>query len=205
LNALGILRDRSLGDTKRNNAINELRAAHDPLLTSTLLALLDDPAEEERFRSFVAQHLGVTLGQAQPGDADRQRITDRLRLALTDRHFQVQREALLALVRVRDDAGIAIMKRGLTDPAWVNGRDLVVRCLFILDQRERIPDVRPLLKDQNVEVQIAAIYCLGQWKDEPSRLDIEAAAASSVVRIHDAAALALKTLGPSPQAPADKP
>lgn len=182
-------------DVIRHQAIEMLRRSEYAGLTTLLIVLIDAPEERERFRSFVAQHLGMLV---EPdvitfvGDADRIRAKERLVALLNDRHAAVRREALLALARVRDEQAITIVRTGLDDPAWHEARDLIVRCAGELDQRALIPRIRPLAFDDNAEIRIAALNALGSWRDAPSIAAFREARQSGIVRVQNAGAAALR-------------
>ena len=59
-------------------------------MTEDLIQVLDDDREEERFRSFATQHLWQTSRTASGEELER--IKQKLRAALNDRHVKVRRE-----------------------------------------------------------------------------------------------------------------
>jgi hypothetical protein len=189
-----VLLDERVDDTSRNEAINFLRAAHDPPLDSDLIQVLNRDYENERFRAFCAQHIGLSLASADTDTVRGRVLTDRLLSALTDRHTAVRREALLALVRARDYRALEIVRNGLSDPDWLCAKDLIVRCFLDLDWRERAADVRPLVSDNSLVTRIAAIYVLGEWRDRDSKLALVEASESVNIRIRIAANAALEKL-----------
>lgn len=101
-----VLRDYQDDDTVRNEVASLLRRSHYAGLPDALIAVLENPAEGPRFRSFSVQHLGALVADA--ATEGRGKIGTRLRTALLDRHLAVRREALLVLVHQRDPAGVVM-------------------------------------------------------------------------------------------------
>lgn len=193
--------DNTDSDTARNEVLNLLARSGYPELSAVLINLLDNPAEKPRFRSFATQHLGRQLKSNEQSVIDR--VTNRLRKALDDRHISVRREALLALVQARDPIGIETTERWFASP--VRGEledeclDLAIRLIYDLDRRQHIPSVRRYTRDGDEAVRIAAIVALSQWGDEESRPAFEEAAKSKVMRIQRAGSAALKRLDQAKQ------
>lgn len=190
---VALLRDRDEPETLRNEAINLLRRSQHPGLVAELIAVLDDELETERFRGFAAQHLGIILYD---GDDDSAVITQRLRLALHDRHLDVRRETLRALERVADPEAIALLAGGLAPEAPEDVRDLVIRAAYRAGRRDLAPEIRPYLTGEDPVIRIAAIYVLGQWRDEASRPELVTALRDTDPRVAGAAEVALANLGP---------
>ncbi len=186
------LDDRTDGDAFRNEYIDLLRRSDVDGLDEQLWSLIERSDERERFRAFVAQHLGLSLRRA-AGDA---RSALRLRIAslLGDRHLAVRREALGALVAIEDYAAAAIVRTKLHDPSWRDARDLLVHSAVELGFADMRDEIRPLIHDIEVDVRIAAIHALGVWRDEPSRESIGECALSNIPRLRRAAEFALRNL-----------
>jgi hypothetical protein len=189
---LAVVGDVQDNDAVRNEVINLLRRSNCTRLPNALIGVLENPAEQQRFRAFAVQHLG---SMDLPNDAElRQRVTRKLQESLQDRHVDVRREALLALIRRRDSIATQAAVTWLTSGDSENVRDLAIRCVVDLDLREHVPTIRKYLKDENEVVRIAAIVALSQWGDEESRPVFEQAAASNVVRLQRAGKAALERL-----------
>jgi HEAT repeat protein len=122
------------------------------------------------------------------------KIGSGLHEALSDRHIPVRREALLALVRMRDRKGEETAVEWLTSDKAEGVRDAAIRCVRELDLREHIPTIRKHLHDENEVVRISAIVTLSQWGDEESRPAIEEAAKAKSFRLRRCAEMALKRL-----------
>lgn len=197
-----VLLDVHDDDAVRNEAANLLRRSQDRNLNQLLSTILDRQNETERFRSFVVQHLGLSLAERNVSDSDF--IRELLRTALRDRHRAVRREALQALIRVDDSVGVQIATHGLADPNWFSEKDLLIRLIFDLDLKDQIPTIRALIRDPDESVQIAALYVLGQWRDVTSAKAIEDSTHSSTVRVQKAAELAFQRLHES-EPPENKP
>ncbi len=189
---VSVLLDTEDDDTVRNEAANLLRRSGHSGLTDDLLRVLDDQKEGARFRAFCIQHLWMNVEKADP--AGRAKIGSELREALSDRHIPVRREALLALVRMRDPKGRETAVEWLTAEKADGLRDAAIRCVRELGLRDHIPTIRQYLPDKNDVVRIAAIVTLSQWGDEESRSGIEEAAKSRSFRLRRCAEMALKRL-----------
>jgi HEAT repeat protein len=190
-----VLRYVQVEDTVRHETANLLRRSgwHD--LTGDLLAILENPGEKERFRSFAVQHLWLQLEGA--GGDERKRIAEALRRFLGDRHRAVRREALQALVRMGDPLGERTAAAWLEQPdeGGVTVRDLAIRCLAgELDRRQHIAAIRRCARDENISVRLSALQALGAWKDEPSRAAFEEAVASQDRTLKETGKAALKKL-----------
>ncbi len=199
LAVLRVLHDATDLDSIRNEAANLLRRSNVPDLGGHLIAILDNPVEHERFRSFSAQHAGDIMTELVQGTEPHssemaEAIRSRLVLALDDQHLMVRREALLALTRERHPHAVAIIRSGLNDPLWAPAQDLLVRCAHEAGLTDLIPAIRPLAYSSNETVRIAAVNVLAQWKDEASRPAFEEASRSSVARIQRAGDLAMRLI-----------
>lgn len=180
-------------DTERNEAANQLGRSKYSEMTNDLIAVLNNPKEGERFRSFAVQHLWQQTRRTSNPD-EREKIRTVLYRGLTDRHVKVRREALLALVRMDDPKGRETAVSWLLAPDAANVRDLAIRCIHKLDLREHIPTVRKYSRGPTNVIRIAAINTLSQWGDEESRLAFEEAAKSSNVRLQRAGKAAVARL-----------
>ncbi|MGH7144744.1 MAG: HEAT repeat domain-containing protein [Planctomycetota bacterium] len=213
-----VLSDAQDDDTVRNEVANLLRrSGYFTGTAETLMKVLDNPAEKARFRSFAVQHLYGCLEDNKnsapqpahpPGQGalvhpdytlsaeEQQKITDHLHTYLTDRDVEVRREALLALVRLKDPlaAPTAVAWLNQPGPEADRSRDLAIRCVHDLDLRDQIPTIRKYAHDPNEVIRIAAIVALSEWNDEESRPAFEEAAQSKVERLKRAGKAALARL-----------
>jgi HEAT repeat protein len=188
-----ILRDPGEGDTIRNEAANLLGRSQVPELVGDLEAVLAHPAEQERFRSFAMQHLGVHWnGRGSPvGDA----VQVRLRAGLDDRHVAVRREALLALARGQDALVPARVAALLSDPMATAEQDLAARVAAECKMQELLPALRPLLAAGcDAVVRIAAMEAVARLGDTESLPALHAAEGDANPRVAAAAAQALAAL-----------
>ncbi len=193
-----VMEDWSDDDTVRNEAINLLRRSNVAGLDARLMALLDRPYEPERIRTFFTQHLGLDLAACGAKPA-REPLRTRLALALDDRHTAVRREALSALVDVRDGEALARLARGLDDPAMNGMQDLAIYLYQRIDDHQFLAQIRAHANSGDLQVRIAAIYVLGEWRDEQSRTLFTTAAAAKTYALQRAGEMALQKL---PQADA---
>jgi len=161
-------------------------------LVSDVVDILDNPEETPTFRAFCVQYLWQYGVRAR--SEERQRILALLWQCLEDEQILVRREALLALLRMRDPKAREAAARCLLDEKAEGVRDVAVRCVRELGLREYVPTIRKHLRDRNEVVRIAAIVTLSQWGDEESRPAIKEAAKSKSFRLHRCAELALKRL-----------
>jgi len=189
---VSVLLDTEDEDTARNETANLLRRSGHRGLTDNLIGILNDPEEGSRFRAFCVQHLWMNLPKA--GVGEREKITSVLRRSLNDRHVPVRREALLALVRMRDPRGDETAVEWLTAERAEGVRDAAIRYVRELGLREHAPIIRKYLRDENDVVRIAAIVTLSQWGDKESRPAIEEAGKSQSYRLRRCAKMALKRL-----------
>lgn len=178
-----VLADPSDDDTVRNEVANVLRNAGDPELTAILSAVLDQPQETARFRSFAVQHLGQHWAMLRrTRDASAHAVRDRLAVLLDDPQEPVRQEALLALTAGGDAAGVALARRVLERPHDASLRALrhvAVHLAGDCDWREYAPQLRTLaLRDTDPVVRLRSLHVLGRWHDVESRALFEAAAQS---------------------------
>jgi hypothetical protein len=200
----GVLLDTKDNDTVRHEAANLLRRSNYAGLTQDLLTVLRKPEEKERFRSFVVQHL---WSQARDRQDERPRIVDELHACLEDRHVAVRRDALLALVRLEDQAGVetALKWFGDAKPESEGVQDLCVRVIRERDLREHLPAIRKLIGSPNEDAARQAMVTVGQWGDRESRPLLEEAAKSTRPLVKRAADAALKKLDQDKAAPPQSP
>jgi len=188
---VAVLKDTEDEDTVRNEAANLLlRSGYDGLV-GDLTGILANPDEKPRFRSFCVQKL---LENARQRPQDCTETVAVLRGLLEDRDVPVRREALLALVRMRDPKGRDTAIEWLLDERVEGVRDAAIRCVTELGLREHIPTVRKHLRDKDEVVCIAAIVTLSAWGDEESRPAIQEAARSDSFRLRRCAEMALRRL-----------
>ncbi len=171
----GVLLDGQDDDSVRNEAANLLRRQHDSSLNLLLLRILDRTAERPRFRSFAAQHLGVSLMEDPANDV----IARRLTLTLRDADRSVRREGLFALAQIRDASAIQAVRNALTDPSWSIDRDLCIRLAAELDLRDQVGVIREELRAPAPAVRISALRALAAWRDLASSDAFRQAAESS--------------------------
>jgi HEAT repeat protein len=193
-----LLGDPAEDDTVRHEIASLLSRSGYAPLEARLFKIVENPAEQERFRSWAVQHLGNSLNDTHyPGD--RLVLADRLRGLLTDRHRYVQRMAIQALVQHNDPAVLAKVREMISDPAPEADamRDMAMRCALEKNWRETVPAIRVHLRSTNESVRISAIWVLGKFGDEESRPGFVEAASSPRPRIHSASKLALANLNAS--------
>lgn len=194
-----VLRDHADLDAVRNEAANLLRRSYVPDVDRLLLDILASPLEKARFQSYAVQHLGDMAREfregTKPEDMNRARaIHSALVNALKSPHFMVRSEALMALARERDPRAAEIIRKGLADPDWTEGQDLLIRCAKEAGLTDLAPTIRPLAYSTNDVVRIAAVNVLAEWRDEASRPAFEEASRSTVPRLQRAGALALSLM-----------
>ena len=193
-----LLSDPAEDDTVRHEIASLLSRSGYAPLEARLFKIVENPGEQERFRSWTVQHLGKSLNDAHyPGD--RLVLADRLRGLLTDRHRYVQRMAIQALVQHNDPAVLAKVREMISDPAPEADamRDMAMRCALEKNWRETLPAIRAHLRSTNESVCISAIWVLGKFGDEESRPGFVEAASSPRPRIQSAGKLALANLNAS--------
>ena len=184
-----MLQNKLEDDVVRNEAAGLLRRSDYRKLTDRLTDILEDEEEGERFRRYCVQHLSVNWKTA--AREEKEKIRDTLRESLNDRHPAVRREALLALVKMKDPKGRETAVSWLTGPEGEGQRDLAIRCVKELDLKQHIPGVRKCLQDKNESVRVAAIAALSGWGDVQSRSAFEEAAMSDSPRLRRAGKAAL--------------
>lgn len=189
-----IARDPEEGDTIRNESIDLLRKSGYPHLDRLLWEILQDQRNQERFRSFATQHLGIEAENTAPGSPKRTSLAGELRTLLEDRHEDVRREALGALSSIKDSQALMLIHNGLNDPNWSAHKDLIVYLMDANDFRDRMPAIRSLAYSPDDALRIACLTTLGNWKDEGSRAAFEDAVRSDSLRLRRAGTLALKRL-----------
>ncbi len=193
---VALLFDTQDGDTPRNEAINLLRRSGYHDLERDLVEVARNQKERPRFRAFAVQHLGISLGQAErepqaPRTWNPLSVCDLLSEFLKNEPYEVQREALYALIRAKDDRASSIIAQGLNSPQWEGSRDLLIRGALELNMDSKIAEIRPFAYSEDVNVRVAALNALAQWKDEASRPAMEEALTSKVARIKNAGEVAL--------------
>ena len=181
----------------RNEAMNLLARSNYEPFTMRLVALIDRPFEQERMRAFFVQHLGTSLLQIT--DHRQGRIRERLREALRDRHLAVRREAVGALAEARDPLVVAALERGVGTSEWDGMYDLAIYLCHQLDLKQHMAAIRAQATAADQQTRIAALYVLGQWRDQESRPAMEAAAASAVFQVRRAGEMALARLQETPR------
>ena len=188
--------DASLSDTKRHRVAEKMRKTENPELLPALISVLNNPQEEERFRSWAVQHLyslySVTSTQ------NKNIITDALMAGLDDRHIAVRREALFSLHRLNNPAAVQPAETALSDPDMA---DIAIRIMRRSNQRQHLPIIREIAATGSVENQIAAIVTLAEWGDVESRPLLEEKsklpANNETFRLQRAATIALATSSPT--------
>jgi hypothetical protein len=163
---VAVLLDHTDSDTARHQAAELLRRSRYAALPETLVAVLANAQESERFRSWAVQHLYNVF--AQSGAEDQTLITTTLSDLLDDRHIAVQREALLSLSRLSDPAAVEHAAAWLSNEQST-AKDLALRILRENDARQHINVVRNLAHADDQSTRIAALVTLSQWGDEHSR------------------------------------
>lgn len=184
-----VLFDKTESDVIRNEAINILLRSKDYRVIGDLVALLGDE-KSPRFRSFLAQHIGTACRI----DGNNESIECLFPL-LEDIDIEVQREALLALTRLRHPTSYKTCVKWLNDPAKRNCVDLVIRCVKELDMRDQLEKIREYLHSDDEVILIAAISTLSEWNDKASSEAFEKAANSSSPRSRRAGEAALRRIG----------
>jgi hypothetical protein len=193
---VALLLDTQDGDTPRNEAINLLRRSGYLDLERDLIEVARNKTERPRFRAFAIQHLGISLVQAEREPLAHRTwnplyVCDLLSDFLKNEPHEVQREALYALIRAKDDRASYIIAQGLNSPQWEGSRDLLIRGALELNMDSKIAEIRPFAYSEDVNVRVAALNALAQWKDEASRPAMEEALTSKVARIKNAGEVAL--------------
>jgi len=193
---VALLLDTQDGDTPRNEAINLLRRSGYRDLERDLITVARNKNERPRFRTFAVQHLGISIEQAErepktPRSWSPLYVRDLCAELLKNEPNEVQREALYALIRARDARASDVIAQGFSNPQWEGSRDLLIRGALELNMVSKIAEIRPFAYSEDVNVRVAALNALAQWKDEASRPAMEEALASKVARIKNAGEVAL--------------
>jgi hypothetical protein len=183
----------------RNEAMNLLWRSQDEPFAVRVLALLDRPFESERMRAFLCSTWALFYHKRPTPSADASAM--RLVAAVRDRHLAVRREAVSALAEIRDPTVSAALERGPETAEWDGMHDLAIHLCHRLNLRQHVVAIRALALANDQEVRIAALYVLGQWRDQESRRMMEAAATSSVFSLRRAGEMALTRLAEPPREP----
>ncbi len=193
-----VLSDPEEDETVRHEIANVLFRSEFAGLEAALFRIVENPTEKSLFRGWAVQHLGKVLASGRSADASTALI-ERIRPLLTDRHIEVRREAWLALVSHGDAKALDQVVPWLKaeGPKADPMRDLAIRCAKEKDMRDQIPTIRRYIRSTNESVRISAIWLLGKWGDEESRLAFEEAASSPRPRLQSAGKLALANLNAS--------
>ena len=193
-----LMGDPAEDDTVRHEIASLLSRSGYAPLEARLFKIVENPAENERFRSWAVQHLGNSLNDTHYPE-DRLVLADRLRGLLTDRHRYVQRMAIQALVQHNDPAVLTKVREMISDPAPEADamRDMAMRCALEKNWRETLPAIRAHLRSTNESVRISAIWVLGKFGDEESRPGFDEAVSSPRPRLQSAGKLALASLNAS--------
>ena len=201
-----VFSDSEEDDTVRHEIANVLFQSEFAGLDACLIKILENPAEKSLFRAWAVQHLGKVLASSQPGEAATA-LTERIRVLLTDRHIEVRRQALQALVKRGDAKTLEQVVTWLKTegPEGDAMRDLAIHCAQENDLRAQIPTIRLYSRSTNDIIRIAALVALSQWGDEESRPAIEEAATSPVVRLQHCGQAALKRLDAAKASPGKAP
>ncbi len=198
------LSDPKEDEVVRHEIVNLLVRSNYPELEPTLFKILENPAEEQKFRAWAVQHIGglLTHPGAIPVSPD---LLNRVRNILSDKDLPVRREALLALSRANDPQTLEAVTGMLKSQAaeFDGMRDLAIRIAQTKNLRDQIPLIRPYLTSTNDILRIAAIDTLGKWQDQESRPAIEAAQKEGSYRVKLCAAAALKNLDSSKPPPTE--
>jgi hypothetical protein len=191
---VAVLLDHTDSDTARHQAAELLRRSDYAALPATLVTVLNNPAESERFRSWAVQHLYSI--HAQTSTDSQTLISTTLHELLHDRHVAVRREALLSLSRLSDPTAVEHAAAWLGDEQ-VSAADLAL--LFCEnDARQHINAVRNMAYADDQPTRIAALVTLSEWGDEDSRVAMQAAAdlpdTNTNVRLRRCGSMALERL-----------
>jgi HEAT repeat protein len=181
---LKVLQDSEDDDTVRHEVANLPRRSKCPGLPQSLLQVLDNPAEQPRFRSFAMRHLGGVA--ADMDAAARQTLLARIQAALADKHYQVRSQALQNLLRLKDPQAGQTAAKWLTDypPAGSDSLEKstlvkqAIECVHDLDLKEHLPAIRKYARDPDIIIARAAIVALADWRDAESLPVMQAAADS---------------------------
>ena len=194
---LALLSDRSQSEALRHEAGCLLERSERAEVLPVLMALVVDARETDRFRAFIAQHLGLVI---QTPFVPPDNIIATLRALVVDATAPsgVRSEALLGLLLAHDAAMMQeVGQADLAAPQWSELSDLVIRCIrswYETGRRVRIASVRAALSERNGAGAAAAAYVLGEWRDIESRTTLNVAAQSNDRMLQQAAVAALHKL-----------
>lgn len=190
---LATLIDLNRSDASRNEIVNLLRRSDCTKLEQKLIELLDNKDEKERFRSYIIQHLGVSLKNLQDNKIkdDIQKI---LRKYMEGEVDSLKGEAYLALLEVKDEFALKFLKDTIKQGPDITFLKLSIRYAFLLGLTDQIIEVRKYLKHENKVIQMTAIHYLGQWKDKTSEEKIKELLNSPDSQIKESAALAIELI-----------
>lgn len=189
------LSDPKEDEVVRHEIVNLLFRSNYQGLEPLLFKILENPAEDQKFRAWTVQHIGGLL--TTPGNIPvSPDLLNRVRKILSDSDVHVRREALLALSRANDTKTLEGIPGLLTDQApGADGMlDLAIRLAQTKNLREQIPCIRPYLTSTNDTLRIAAMDTLSKLQDQESRPAIETALKEGSYRVKLCAQRALKTL-----------
>jgi HEAT repeat protein len=179
----------------RHEIVNLLTRSNYQELEPLLFKILENPAEDQKFRAWTVQYIGGLL--TKPGDIPvSPDLLNRVRKILSDSDLHVRREALLALSRAGDPQALEAVQGMLKSeaPEFDGMRDLAIRIVQTKNLRDQIPLIRPYLTSTNDTLRIVAMDTLGKWQDQESRPAIEAAQKEGSYRVKLCATAALKAL-----------
>lgn len=190
--SLAFLLDPSGDDTERNEDANALHVDQDQrAFVRALVEVIDDRRNGDRFRGFAVQHLWLAYADA---PAQRQTILDALRSALDDPAASVRSEAILALARLDRTEALEAARRWLDDAAATRLHAAAIRAFEEMNARHEFDRVRRFIESADAATAVAAIRCLGSWRDTDSRSVIEKSNRSLNPSIRRCAATALARL-----------
>ncbi len=193
---LRVLNDREDIPVARNQAALYLRRSPlQPELAEHLVHILRDPKESELMRKYAVQHLTYAAQDAQD-ETKRQWVVSRIEEALNDRSDLVRCRALRALTRLENPRVLEVSERLLLD----NKESSVIRQTAIhtighFKARQHIAALRLLAEGhEDIDIRIAAIAVLGDFRDAESRAVFEAAARSKRYGLKSAGQVALRKI-----------
>lgn len=187
------LGEASRGDAARNEIINLLRRSDCKSLVDTLLPILEEKKETERFKSYIIQHLGVSLKEVSDKKSN-ENILNVLKKYMASNIDSLKGEAFLALLEVKDEDALKFLTECLKKGDDIVFLKLSIRYAYKLNKTECLELVRKYLKHENKVILMTAIYYLGQWKDKPSEVQINEYLNSNDPQIKEAAQLAIMTI-----------
>lgn len=158
-----------------------------------LIQLLDEKEEKDRFKSYIIQHLGVSLKNIQDAK-EKENIQKVLKKYMEGDSDILKGEAYLALLEVKDENAIKFLKDNIKLGNDVILLKLSIRYAFLLGLTDQMAEVRKYLKHENKVIQMTAIHYLGQWKDKESEATIKELSNSTDSQIKESAILAIKMI-----------